>query len=147
MTITLTWRKLHTTESHTETFDLENILTIGRSSRNSIVLDDRGVSRQHALIGLEGERLILTDSSTNGTWMHAQAIKQSALRKNTCFQIMSYHFKVVAIEVPKAPEAHKPTMEDNKPSAVQPAMDLVSIIKTQPFIENLLDLIPNKEEA
>lgn len=144
MRITLTWRKLHLKKNYTQTFDLERTLTIGRSSSNAIVLNDRGVSRQHAYIAFEKNQIVLTDISTNGTWVHSQAIKQCRLKRKMRFQIMEFYFTVDALEV--AP-AHKPTEEKQKPKAVPPAIDLAKIVKKQPFIENLLDLIPDKEEG
>ncbi|MEZ4887207.1 MAG: FHA domain-containing protein [Chitinophagales bacterium] len=142
MTITLTWRELHTQKTNTQTFDLDATLTIGRSLNNTIVLNDKGVSRRHAFIHLENDVPLLIDSSTNGTWMHAQAIKQCELKRNMRFQIMSHSFTVVAIE---APAPSKPAAESKKPNAVKPAMDLAELIKKQPFIENLIDLMPDKE--
>ncbi len=141
MRITLTWSKPHSSKKNTKTFNFDRTLTIGRSSSCSIVLDDRGVSRQHAYITLDREEPLLTDSSTNGTWMNAQAVSQSILKENMSFQIMSYRFEVLAIE---APEASKPAKDSKKPSAIQPVLDLAAIIKKQPFIENLIDLMPDK---
>jgi len=141
MRITLTWSKPHSSKKNTKTFDFDRTLTIGRSSSCSIVLDDRGVSRQHAYITLDGEQPLLTDSSTNGTWMNTRAVSQSVLKENMVFQIMSYTFRVITIE---APEANKPEQDNKKPSAIQPVLDLAAIIKKQPFIENLIDLMPDK---
>ena len=147
-TITLAWGKLLSKQTHTQTFDLDKPLTIGRRTNNTIVLDGIGVSRQHASIALENKKLLLKDSSTNGTWVQAQTITQSELKENMRFHIMDFQFRVKAIEVSVAEvKASKPTMEDKKPNAVQPSMDLVSIIKSQPYIENLLSLMPDKEEA
>lgn len=145
MRITLTWRELHNQEAHTQIFDLDKPIRIGRSPHNDIVLKDRGVSREHASIVLEADKPLLKDSSTNGTWMNTQAIQQCELKDGNSFQVMSYRFTILRIEVPAAPS--KPAMETKKPNAIPPTMDLAEIIKKQPYIENLLDLIPDKIEG
>ena len=48
-------------------------LTIGRHSDNDIVIGKRGenvVSRNHAEISLRGDKFLLIDRSTNGTYVH-----------------------------------------------------------------------------
>ena len=144
MRITITWSKLHALGSNTQTFDLERTLTIGRNATNAIVLNDRGVSRQHAYISVQNEQVFLTDISTNGTWVHAQAIKKCRLKRKMRFQIMEFSFVVEAIEMPAA---HQSVEDNPTPKAVKPAKDLAEIVSKQPFIENLLDLIPDKEEG
>lgn len=55
-------------------------LTIGRSSRNDLCLNDPFVSRLHAEIRRDGEDFILHDSgSANGTYHNGQRIESSAL--------------------------------------------------------------------
>ncbi len=54
-------------------------LTIGRSSRNDICLNDPFVSRLHAEIRRDGELFVLYDSgSANGTYHNGQRIESSA---------------------------------------------------------------------
>lgn len=143
MRITLTWRKLHTHQIHTQSFDLEKPISIGRSPNNNIVLEDRGVSRYHAAISIEGEKAILRDSSTNGTWMNTQAIKQCELKEDSSFQVMSYRFTILRMEMETVIPS-KPIEEIKRPNAIPPSMDLAEIIKKKPYIENLLDLMPDK---
>jgi serine phosphatase RsbU (regulator of sigma subunit) len=53
-------------------------LTIGRSARNDICLNDPFVSRLHAEIRRDGERFVLYDSgSANGTYHNGQRIESS----------------------------------------------------------------------
>ncbi|MGB1241507.1 MAG: FHA domain-containing protein [Chitinophagales bacterium] len=145
MRITLTWRELHKEEAHTKTFNLEKPIRIGRSPHNDIVLNDRGVSREHASIVFEADKTLLKDSSTNGTWMNTQAVRQCELKDGNSFQVMSFRFTILRIEVAVAPS--KPAVESQSPNAIRPAMDLAEIIKQQPFIENLIDLMPDKKEG
>jgi class 3 adenylate cyclase len=46
-------------------------VSIGRDAGNDICIDDDAVSRNHAEISLRGDRFMLVDRSTNGTYVHA----------------------------------------------------------------------------
>jgi pSer/pThr/pTyr-binding forkhead associated (FHA) protein len=55
--------------------------TLGRSSDNDIILDDRRVSRHHAHLVAEGELLVLRDlQSANGTWVNGRRITEQQLQ-------------------------------------------------------------------
>ena len=45
-------------------------LKCGRSAENDIMIDQPVVSRRHAEIAFRGDRFVLTDFSTNGTYVH-----------------------------------------------------------------------------
>jgi hypothetical protein len=54
-------------------------LRIGRVAGNDLVLPSPDVSRQHAVVTLAGEEVLLTDlGSTNGTWLEGRRITGSA---------------------------------------------------------------------
>jgi len=56
-------------------------LSIGRTSDNDIVLDNRGVSRKHARIDFTGNEAVLIDNeSLNGTFVNAKKITEERLR-------------------------------------------------------------------
>jgi hypothetical protein len=56
-------------------------IRIGRDATNDIPLNVNGVSRRHALISIEGDRVLLTDlGSTNGTYVNAARIQQVVLK-------------------------------------------------------------------
>lgn len=58
-----------------ETFDLDEILTIGRESGNDIFIDDNLISRYHALVRRnEGEYVILDLGSSNGTFVNDKPV-------------------------------------------------------------------------
>lgn len=46
-------------------------LVVGRGSDSDVVLKDAGVSRHHATISIRRDKFILTDTSTNGTYVRA----------------------------------------------------------------------------
>jgi hypothetical protein len=55
--------KLHVLDAHTSQ------LTLGRGTENTIIIDNLRVSRHHAKIELRRDKFVITDSSTNGTWV------------------------------------------------------------------------------
>jgi predicted component of type VI protein secretion system len=46
-------------------------VSIGRDAENDICVEDDAVSRTHAEITLRGDRFMLVDRSTNGTYVYA----------------------------------------------------------------------------
>lgn len=64
------------------------LLTIGRQADNALVIDDARVSRHHARIELRRDKFILTDESTNGTYIQSgnQASPVFLLREETVLQ-------------------------------------------------------------
>jgi class 3 adenylate cyclase len=64
------------------------LLTIGRQTGNSVVIDDSRVSRRHARIELRRDKFILTDESSNGTYIQSgnQASPVFLLREETVLQ-------------------------------------------------------------
>ncbi len=58
-------------------------ITIGRSGKNDIVLDNMAVSRKHARIYREGPRFIVEDlKSLNGTFVNSKKVSQWILSDN-----------------------------------------------------------------
>jgi NADH dehydrogenase len=54
-----------------------DLLSLGRSAENNIVVPDQGVSRRHALIQREGDVYWLEDlGATNGTYVNGQRIQE-----------------------------------------------------------------------
>ncbi len=64
-----------------KTIRLENgTLTLGRGSENDLVVDDRGVSRLHLKLIVQGSRVHLYDqNSTNGTQVGSRRVDQALL--------------------------------------------------------------------
>lgn len=58
-------------------------IRIGRSQENDIVIDDKSVSRYHALLTLTPEKIILEDlKSRNGVRVNGAAIRRAELKDN-----------------------------------------------------------------
>jgi hypothetical protein len=57
-------------------------LKIGRTAPADIIIPDPGVSREHCLVELAGDKLCITDlNSTNGTYVEGKRIDDSVLLK------------------------------------------------------------------
>ena len=69
-------------------------ISIGRaSSLNTIVLDNKQVSRQHAWLESEEGQIIIVDrDSTNGTYIEGRPIKRAALSDGDNFRIGPFNF-------------------------------------------------------
>jgi class 3 adenylate cyclase len=55
-------------------------LSLGREVDNHIIVDNRRVSRRHARIELRRDKFVLTDTSTNGTWVLFEGQGEVVLR-------------------------------------------------------------------
>jgi len=65
-------------------------ISIGRSSDNTIELDDPAVSGRHCLIVRDGNNYVLRDlGSTNGTRLNSRDVKESILKPKDLIQIGS----------------------------------------------------------
>jgi pSer/pThr/pTyr-binding forkhead associated (FHA) protein len=66
-------------------------VTIGRTPDNDIVLDNRGVSRRHAVIEFGDNQVIIMDNeSLNGTFVNARKITEEMLKDNDTITIGKY---------------------------------------------------------
>jgi adenylate cyclase len=57
-------------------------LTLGRGPDNDITIDEEVVSRRHAEIVLRGDKFLVVDRSTNGTWVLTDAGDTFRLRRD-----------------------------------------------------------------
>jgi pSer/pThr/pTyr-binding forkhead associated (FHA) protein len=67
---------MRTGPSPNKTYPIEGeLVSIGRDSSNTIVINDAEVSRRHAQLSLQNDKLVLEDiGSTNGTYVNGQRI-------------------------------------------------------------------------
>jgi len=68
--------------------------TIGRSADNAVVLASEMISRHHATLARENGQVVLTDSSTNGTYVNGQRQQRAALADGDGFQVGPYAMTV-----------------------------------------------------
>lgn len=57
------------------------LLTLGRDLGSDLVIEDRKASRHHARIERRGDKYILIDQSTNGTYLSPKGEKETLLRR------------------------------------------------------------------
>jgi pSer/pThr/pTyr-binding forkhead associated (FHA) protein len=114
---------LYTGEKQLATYSLASgELTIGRTAGNSILLENPGVSRQHATVRAEGVKVFIEDQgSANGTFVNGQKITAShELKDGDEIQIVKHR---LIYRVPRAPEPPKkaaPTMDAGKTMMIDP---------------------------
>jgi pSer/pThr/pTyr-binding forkhead associated (FHA) protein len=69
-------------------------ISIGRTSDNDIVLDNRGVSRKHAQIEFNGEAAVIIDNeSLNGTFVNNRKISEEVLTDRDVITIGKYNLE------------------------------------------------------
>lgn len=81
-----------------ENFFLDsNKISLGRDPQCDIFLNDMTVSREHAIISIEGDKVMVHDNgSLNGTWIDGNVIDEAELRVGSVLQIGT--FKMVLQE-------------------------------------------------
>ncbi len=69
-------------------------MSIGRTSDNDIILDNRGVSRKHAQIEFNGEAAVIIDNeSLNGTFVNNRKINEEILNDRDVITIGKYNLE------------------------------------------------------
>jgi PAS domain S-box-containing protein len=111
-------------------FTLQEQNTIGRSSRNTITLDEPDVSRFHARIFKKGESWIIEDlRSRNGTFVNEKKISTHVLKHGDIIKLGHVPLKFVESKAPEEPLSLLETREEviRKPHQdIHDQMDLVS---------------------
>lgn len=90
--ISLAWADPVTGEPFEETVALP--ATIGRAADNTVVLASEMISRHHATIARENGHLVLTDSSTNGTFVDGDRQQRATLVGGESVRIGPYTLSV-----------------------------------------------------
>ena len=73
--------------------------SLGRGPNNDLVLDTRRASRAHAVIEVEGTRVIITDlHSLNGTQVNGELIDQHLLEHGDSIEIGSVEMRYVTLD-------------------------------------------------
>lgn len=67
-------------------------ISIGRTNDNDIVLENRGVSRKHAMIEFNNNAAVVIDNeSLNGTFVNNRKVNEEVLRDEDCITIGKYN--------------------------------------------------------
>jgi pSer/pThr/pTyr-binding forkhead associated (FHA) protein len=115
------WTHMQTGESRTLSVATPAIL--GRQPGSTIVLSSNQVSREHALLEIEGDQLILTDkNSGNGTYVNGQRIERAVIQPTDTVQIDQFRLSLtLGAEAPPA----RPSSASAVPPASTPAIGAV----------------------
>jgi len=83
----------------------DGVLILGRSRSEADIhlLDDDKVSRKHGKIKFRDGKIILTDTSSNGTFVDEEKIKVIELKKNMTFKMGRHEILIVSIKTAKLP--------------------------------------------
>lgn len=80
------------------------ITTIGRAKSSDIRLSDAVISRTHAHLRLDEDRLIIEDAgSKNGVAVNAKMVERAALKHGDIISLGNGHFRYVELEQPAQP--------------------------------------------
>lgn len=76
------------------------VITIGRGNANDLVLNDSSISRFHAVVKLDGNKIVIADrGSTNGVVLNGQRISQESELKNGDVAVLgSYHLRLEHVD-------------------------------------------------
>lgn len=91
-TIVLEWADPVTGEPREQTVPLP--ATVGRAADNSLVLTSEMISRHHATFARENGQIVVTDSSTNGTFVNGERQQRTVLTGGESVQIGPYVLSV-----------------------------------------------------
>lgn len=83
-----------------EEFPIENQLTFGRSSENTVFINDKKISRKHALLTFKNNFLQIKDlDSSNGTFVNGNKINKITTLKNKDIISIEKHVYTVCVEM------------------------------------------------
>jgi pSer/pThr/pTyr-binding forkhead associated (FHA) protein len=108
-------------------------LTIGRSSDNTIAINNSTVSGHHCSITRAGDDIVLRDlGSTNGTRVNSQEVKETTLKPKDLIQVGSVEFLFNSQDIPLS-EAEAIYNKTEIVEAAGPAVKPQSFNSISPF--------------
>lgn len=86
---------------------------IGRSDLSDIIIEDKFVSKQHALVIREKNAVTLVDlKSANGTFVNSRRVQRTVLRHNDIVSIGDHRLKVISANSPSRSQIDDPDLAD-----------------------------------
>lgn len=77
----------------------EGVLRLGRGIGADVVLEDRSVSRRHAVITCrDGQVVLLDDRSLNGVWVNGERIGQATLHDGDTVAVGDVQMRFLAVD-------------------------------------------------
>jgi pSer/pThr/pTyr-binding forkhead associated (FHA) protein len=123
-------------------YPIEDKVNIGRGADSAVLIDDKKISRNHAVIAINEGRLQLTDlKSSNGTFLNGKKITESTNLTNGDLIAFEKHIFTVKIEIKEDEviEEEQEAEEDN---------DHTSIVEmSDEYFNKLNNAVGNFEDA
>jgi predicted component of type VI protein secretion system len=82
-------------------YPLQDSVTLGRGPESPLLLDATGISREHFKLHLDGSTLLITDLSSNGTWLNTQKLQRGQPQPLTCHDEVKVPGFQIQIEWPE----------------------------------------------
>ncbi len=85
----------------------EGPISIGRAVNSMVLLPDRAVSKQHAIISVsdDGKWIVEDMDSANKTYLNNEAIHRAEIKHGDCLSITCFSIEIVLEEAPEIDEA------------------------------------------
>ena len=97
-------------------YTITGTLVFGRDAGNDVVIESTQVSRRHAEIGVGATGYVLTDLSTNGTYVNGQRVQGNrTLARADMIRIADYEFRFYADVAPAVPTPRPSTQAPATP--------------------------------
>ncbi len=136
--------KVKITPKIVESYEVEDGMTIGRGAGNSIVLLDKSISRLHALVHIEGDRVVIEDNdSSNGVVIDGKKVDRKVLSEGDVLK-MGNKDLLFTVESPVKEEPDKIVDLTVKPLASYPMEEIIAssdVLLIIPTIEPLMEMI------
>jgi pSer/pThr/pTyr-binding forkhead associated (FHA) protein len=121
-------------ERHMGTFSLAGgEVTVGRTPGNTILIENPGVSRRHAVIRLEAGRAVLEDlGSANGTFVNGQRVARHELAEGDEIAIVKHR---LLFRLPRGGEAAakpEPLLDGQRTMFIEPGAVAQAMVGRQP---------------
>jgi pSer/pThr/pTyr-binding forkhead associated (FHA) protein len=96
-------RSLENGELNSTRHDFDAALTLGRGAESPLPLDGTGISREHLRLHAEGDKIFVTDLSSNGTWLNTRRLTRGEPQPLTPSDTIKIPGFEIGIHVPNAP--------------------------------------------
>ena len=93
-------------------YDMGTMVTIGRLSDNSVIIDSPAVSSHHACVFRDGDQFVLEDlQSTNGTFVNGTRVSRHALQQGDVVMVAKHQLVLdqMAVAEPAATDGADPS--------------------------------------
>jgi predicted component of type VI protein secretion system len=117
--------------------EVKSLITrIGRNQDNDVVIDNAGVSGNHAEIIKNGEKYTIHDlNSKNGVYVNGERISETELKFGDEISIFKHKLRFIAVDLPVSIETTNSTSSIEKNNSAQSATVEVDVSKLESLIK------------